>query len=432
MKTIYLFCWLPFVMVAGACGDSAPSAVDRDASGDAVSDTSVGEDAVAQDVAPAGDSAVDVPVADLADGAMVEDTNPADTEEPAPLPGEHGPWNVGYRTETISYDPADGSPARSLRVVYWYPTTATTGEDVMYFGLLPGEGVLGEAPLAVSDAGAPVVVFSHGNSGFAEQSYFFTNFLASHGFVVVAPDHTGNTFADRDTTPDIFQWRPWDVSAVVDHLDSLSAPHFLAGALSSARAVAGHSFGGYTALAASGALWDVDAMLTICADEGLPLGACDGLTTHETLFRAGFYDARFLASIPMSPGAAIVFGANGVAEVEAPTLLFTGTLDRTTPNASDGDPIWVGLAQDPRNIRVNLQHGAHFTFSNACDLPFNIAENDGCGPAFVDPAEAHRVINALSLAFLKRHFFADDSGASLLSGAEVVSEDAEFSFGQVE
>ena len=39
----------------------------------------------------------------------------------------------------------------------------------------------------------PLIVFSHGNSGFRRQSTFLTTHLASRGFVVAAPDHTGNT-----------------------------------------------------------------------------------------------------------------------------------------------------------------------------------------------------------------------------------------------
>jgi predicted dienelactone hydrolase len=42
----------------------------------------------------------------------------------------------------------------------------------------------------------PVIVFSHGFGGIRFQSYFLTERLATHGFIVIAPDHPGNTLVD--------------------------------------------------------------------------------------------------------------------------------------------------------------------------------------------------------------------------------------------
>ena len=43
------------------------------------------------------------------------------------------------------------------------------------------------------DGPYPLIVFSHGNGGLGVQSFFLTEYLASHGYVVVCPDHTGNS-----------------------------------------------------------------------------------------------------------------------------------------------------------------------------------------------------------------------------------------------
>ena len=49
---------------------------------------------------------------------------------------------------------------------------------------------------------SPVVLFSHGFAGTRLQSKFICSHLASHGYVVAAPDHAGNTFLDLNlTTP---------------------------------------------------------------------------------------------------------------------------------------------------------------------------------------------------------------------------------------
>src|SRR5690606_16328760 len=117
---------------------------------------------------------------------------------------------------------------RTLRVVLWYPTRDASGDSALYAGLLPAPGAFaGAAP--VDDAGPlPVVVFSHGNTSFAEQSYFLTEHLASHGFLVAAVDHTGNTFSAGGGVPvEIFHWRPGDLTALLDHLEGLPAAHAL-------------------------------------------------------------------------------------------------------------------------------------------------------------------------------------------------------------
>ena len=39
----------------------------------------------------------------------------------------------------------------------------------------------------------PLVVFSHGNGGSRHQNTFWCDYLAGHGYIIVAPDHTGVT-----------------------------------------------------------------------------------------------------------------------------------------------------------------------------------------------------------------------------------------------
>ncbi len=397
-----------------------------------------GNDAPADTVA--GETSVETPdtTADsltpdaVADAAGADDTQVADvsddTTAPEPLDvWARGPWRVGYRTESITYAPADGSPERTLRVVYWYPTEATEGDEVLYAGLLPAAGVLGDAPIADAAGPLPRLVFSHGNTAFAEQSHFFTAWLASHGWLVAAPDHTGNTFGSRDIPIAIFHWRPLDVTAVLDHLDGLTAPHVLAGRIDTTRtAVAGHSFGGYSALAATGAAWDVDGLFTYCETEEIPLDGCAVLEANEALYRKGFEDPRIDASIPMTPGATFAFGADGAAAVDTPTLMMTGALDRTTTNAADGDPTWQALsASAGDHVRLDFATGGHFTFSDACSLPLGIGDNDGCGEGFIAAEDAHRIINAYALAFLRRHLFGETQWDDLLHGRIAPPSDVE-------
>src|SRR5205814_4437024 len=96
---------------------------------------------------------------------------------------------------------------------------------------------------------------------------------ASHGYVVVAPDHLKNTLLDNDThaLPSIVKNRPHDVSVAMDELlrRSGAAGDLIEGMADGARVgVAGHSFGAFTALLLGGARMDLDAYKTACAQHG--------------------------------------------------------------------------------------------------------------------------------------------------------------------
>ena len=104
-----------------------------------------------------------------------------------------------------------------------------------------------------------MIAFSHGNSGLRQQSTFLTTHLASWGFVVVAPDHVGNTFSEMMALPDedarrsthrrIRGHRPHDLHAVIRTLlDGGHLSNELPPLDPKQLGLLGHSFGGWTAL----------------------------------------------------------------------------------------------------------------------------------------------------------------------------------------
>lgn len=323
-----------------------------------------------------------------------------------------GAYNVGFLNDEVSYTPPRTVEPRTLRAVAWYPTEAEEGDPTRYARLISADGVLTDAPPSIP-VGAPTLVFSHGNGGLAEQNYFQAEFLASHGWVVIAFDHTGNTFNDMGLEIyQLFELRPMDVSAVIDHFTDLPGDHPLADVVEEEVMMAGHSFGGYTALAVAGAGFDVDALVAGCAQLGE--GFCDYIDEAAEDFRAGFEEPRIKAVIPMTPFGASVFEAR-VADIDIPMLMMTGGMDATLPDAQEGDPLWAAM-DGPDAIRLSFPEGGHFTFSSACELPFGIGENDGCGEQFIPFADAHVIINAFTLAFGRLHMLGDEKAAPLLAG----------------
>jgi len=323
-----------------------------------------------------------------------------------------GPWSIGFHQEDLVYDDPAGDGDRTLNLLSWYPTTDTTGSLPVYRSLTQPEAVWEGA--AIADGSFPVLVSSHGSQGYAEGSTFLFEHFASHGWLVLAPDHTHNTlFDNQDRTSAIFLQRPRDVSAVLDHLELLPEDHPLASHVGSPIVANGHSFGGYTLHALAGARHDMDTLEGEC-DSGSTGGFCDGLDEHRRrLFRDGFLDERIVAHISMAPGDFRSYGFEGFSSVSAPILLLTGELDTST--GSDSDPIWNALPGD-EHLRVDLLGGGHTTFTDYAGL----LEDSELGLA---PEEGWSIIKAFSLAFASVHA-GDNRWSAVLSGEITISDAA--------
>jgi dienelactone hydrolase len=185
-------------------------------------------------------------------------------------PFTRGPHTVGVRT----LDAVDAARDRALPIEVWYPADEChAGQDLDpatrdAYELVPGLPAPHQD--AVRDATPapgryPFVAFSHGFGGHRRQSTFLCTHLASHGYVVGAVDHTGNTLLDllqvmlgarsgarlADTGELLTEFvakRPADadflIAGVVDDGTSDLAARIDAGRIG----IAGHSFGGWTAL----------------------------------------------------------------------------------------------------------------------------------------------------------------------------------------
>ena len=164
-----------------------------------------------------------------------------------------GPHAVGVTTLAIPDPEREG---RVLETDIWYPArerTPTPDAATADHPFGRPHAALPDAP--PGDGPFPALVFSHGNSGLRRQSTFLTTHLASWGFVVVAPDHVGNTFFEmlqiRDDETrnhvhlDARGNRPRDLVAALDAVLQAdgrwpTVDPLRVGAL-------GHSFGGWTA-----------------------------------------------------------------------------------------------------------------------------------------------------------------------------------------
>lgn len=358
-----------------------------------------------------------------------------------------GPHGVGYLRL------ADGTGRRRMDIHVWYPGVIPAGavERVRYD--VPnkdrdwkpahplyafGRALAGAAPVA-DEAPYPVIVFSHGFHLSPVVYAAMTEHYASRGFVVVAPEH-------RETLDTTFQglWkglidRPRSVTRTLDAAERLTAPGgALEGLLDMSRvAVVGHSYGGYTALAAAGARYDMHAYRSRCG--ALPKRSpltffCSPILPNEGRMaaRAGLArpprglwpsagDPRVRAIIPMA-GDAYMFGRAGLAKVTVPTMAIGGTADTGTPYGWGARLTYDGIASSTK-ILVTLKGAEHFVFTSPCkDQPWvrtRWFRSYLCADPAWNKARALRVVLHLSTAFLQDTLKGDTAARARLAPSAV-------------
>ncbi|ACK72910.1 protein of unknown function DUF1400 [Gloeothece citriformis PCC 7424] len=190
----------------------------------------------------------------------------------------------------------------------------------------------------------PVVIFSHGLASrpedFAEQA----RHLASYGYVVVLPNHPGSDINQvrgliEGFNRDIFVLnefidRPLDISFMIDVLESRNQEQFEGRLNLKSVGVAGHSFGGYGALAVAGATLNFDYLEKECSQQFRYLNVslllqCRALELPRKEYN--FRDERVGAVFVANPVNSAIFGPEGLAKINLPVFLGAGTYDPATP-----------------------------------------------------------------------------------------------------
>lgn len=117
-------------------------------------------------------------------------------------PFVRGPFPVGVCSGQTADPLRDDRP---LPFEIWYPAASDYhGLDIDpstqdAFTLIPNSPALRQAAVRGATARAgryPLVLFSHTSAGHRRQSSFLCTHLASHGYLVAAADHLGNTYMD--------------------------------------------------------------------------------------------------------------------------------------------------------------------------------------------------------------------------------------------
>ncbi len=312
----------------------------------------------------------------------------------AERPDELGPYAVGRQIFAVVDQSRDN---RALPVDVWYPATATADAAPSVYDLLftqlPSTVALDNPPLAQDEGGPfPMVVFSHGLNSGRFQSIFLMEQLASHGFIVVAPDHVGNTAVDLllpQPPPFEMRDRPLDISFTIDSMLARASNEgdiFFAAIDPDRIGVMGHSLGAFTALAMKSGFEDVAA------------------------------DPRVSVVVPISPAAGLLSDGQ-LATIDVPALVLGGTSDITTPIDPNSVRVFANMSGVPR-WRVDIERAGHASFTDVC-LFFDALSASGappeviailagnvdqaCVPDLIDLGEAQRISNFYAVSFLQAH-----------------------------
>ncbi|MGO4890853.1 alpha/beta hydrolase family protein [Flavobacterium sp. W21_SRS_FM6] len=231
---------------------------------------------------------------------------------------------------------------RTLTLEVWYPATPkqdavkTSYENVsrLHIPFSLAAEAYRDAP-QLTDSEFPLVVLSHGYTGYRTIMYYLGEHLASHGYVVVGIDHTDSTTGEIDFTKAPFAGfvstlmnRARDQQFVLDYFSEASSP-FAAVIDSDKAAVIGYSMGGYGAVNTIGGCYNfTQAGLQ---QFGFPEAAAQALMPVFNSCNAGreTVDPRWKAMVAFAPwGQELnIHSEKSLANIKVPSMFVSGDYD---------------------------------------------------------------------------------------------------------
>jgi predicted dienelactone hydrolase len=296
---------------------------------------------------------------------------------------------------------ATDSNGKPFAIGVWYPTEART-RPTSLIGITLMD-VARDSPIAGRDL--PMVVISHGNGGGLQSHADLALALASAGYVVAAPMHAGDNFADQSAAgaATLYSNRTRQLRVAVDHMltrwqgrDRIDPERV--GAF-------GFSAGGFTVLAAAGAQPDMRLIAKHCAQA--PEFVCDVLR-H---FNSPLVNADSSSSEPMqptprlravvlaAPGLGFTMTPTGLANVQIPVQLWSGEKDEQVPYATNARRIREALG--PKVEFHSVPGAGHTSFLAPCGLmrPAAVCSD----PDGFDRGSLHSAMNEDVVRFFDQH-----------------------------
>lgn len=281
-------------------------------------------------------------------------------------------------------------------------------------------------PVGARSPKVPLIVISHGLGSNVTTFQYLAEHLASHGFAVALPEHTGsntkqmqalvNGTAAEAATPSEFVDRPLDVKFLLDELQRRSIGNLDLNRVG----MMGQSFGGYTSLALAGAPLNFPLLLESCTTEqqvntfniSLLLQCRAGTLPRKDY---NLNDPRIAAAIAINPITSVVLGESSLRQVQVPTMMVTGNADTVAPALPEQIVPFTWLGSRDRYL-VQVDRSTHFSFlgeeekgNDPLPVPTEIL-----GPT---PEVMRRYMQAITVAFFRVHLLNQTGYRQYLSAA---------------
>lgn len=276
-------------------------------------------------------------------------------------------YQIGLKTLNI----LDVRVDRHLDGLLWYPTAETEGAT-------PAHGnAVWESIRVIPDANPvpgrkPLLVLSHGMFGNSRNQAWLAQQMVQQGYIVAAIDHPGTSTFQRDPDHRRELWeRPHDISRTIDHL--IASGDFGPMIDEDRIFMAGHSLGGFTAVALAGGRYDperVDAtcdidpedlICTIFNDWEVGKSAQDRIRMAEDLS-----DPRIAGFAVFDLGGTQTFSPDSLAAIDRPMFVIGAPVDIA---GLDLDNESRALAASLSQAKVTYSEPetlAHFDFLGVC------------------------------------------------------------------
>ncbi len=312
---------------------------------------------------------------------------------------ENGSYYTGYKKMNVTAT----MTSEDFSVALLYPTEIPSKK--VHFGPFEMNLSIG-APIA--NGHFPLVVISHGSRGtnLGYRSIAFA--LVKRGYVVAMPLHPKNNFKNDSAAGTNQNWksRPLHIRATLDAI--LSNPKLAQRINAEKIAVAGHSAGGYTALAVAGGIADTAHLINLCRSNSAINAPFCGLVkenkiTAEKITNSA--DKRVKAVVLMAPVGILFQSKDALDNVNIPILMFRAEKDSELTEPYQSEIIAKNYVNKALLTYCTVPNAGHYSFIT----PFPEAMRDELGVIAQDPDGFDRKafqqkLSADMLTFFERAF----------------------------
>jgi predicted dienelactone hydrolase len=267
----------------------------------------------------------------------------------------------------------------------------------------------------------PLIVISHGLGSDLTTFSYLAKHLASHGFAVAVPEHPGssakqiaallNGLESDVTPPEELINRPLDIKFLLDRITERFGRQIDVNQVG----IIGQSFGGYTALALSGAEINWKLLRHDCPniDSSWNLSwliQCLALQIPLVVKEQELKDERITAAIAINPLVSSIFGQESLSKIDIPLILISGSSDPITPSLPEQINPFTWLTT-PEKYLVLLKGGTHFSTlaETAGSIP---VPKKAIGPS---PKIAQDYVRQLGLAFFGKYITQKEAYSNYLN-----------------